>query len=183
MTHRERTLRALRGEEVDFVPFTPRLDIWHRAGVRGGKLPDGTDPDEIARTNGWALYKVVPDFMSCGTDGIVDRGIGIYHLPCVPYDVELSPSVEREVFTGGDTYGVVYHTPHRRGERGPSGPAQGERDGRRRVPVSSPGHPGGPRGVQEGLGKGGDLGRGAPRTSFGRTSRRWGGPSGGGRGS
>jgi len=111
MTHRERILRALRGEEVDFVPFTPRLDIWLRAEVRRGELPQGTDPDEIARTNGWALYKVVPDFMSCGMDGIVDRGIGIYHLPCVPYDVELPPSVEREVLTDGDTYRVVYHTP------------------------------------------------------------------------
>ena len=39
MTERERIERTLRGEECDKIPWATRLDIWHTAASRSGKLP------------------------------------------------------------------------------------------------------------------------------------------------
>lgn len=40
MTNRERLLAILEGRSPDRVPWIPRLDIWHRAQVHRGTLPD-----------------------------------------------------------------------------------------------------------------------------------------------
>ena len=63
MTHKERILKAIRGEMADRLAFAPRLDLWHSANARAGTLPprykDST-PDQIARAEGWALHKINP---------------------------------------------------------------------------------------------------------------------------
>ena len=69
-THKERILAAMRGEMVDVIPFAPRLDLWWLANSLGGTLPEQyreMTHDQIARANGWALYKMVPDFASVGS--------------------------------------------------------------------------------------------------------------------
>ena len=50
MTHRERILRALRGEAVDRLPWVPRLDLWYNAHKRAGTLPApfAAEPQELA---------------------------------------------------------------------------------------------------------------------------------------
>lgn len=40
MTNRERLLAILEGRSPDRVTWIPRLDIWHRAQVHRGTLPD-----------------------------------------------------------------------------------------------------------------------------------------------
>ena len=91
MTHRERILRALHEGDAS--------GLGEGDGPRRGRPPQRMG------------HKVVPDFSACGMEGLVDRGIGIYRLPCVPYRVELPPSVEREMSTVGDFCRVTYHTP------------------------------------------------------------------------
>ena len=64
-THRERILAVMRGEMVDVIPFVPRLDLWWLANLSRGTLPrefEGMTPDEIARSRGWAVYHMVPNF-------------------------------------------------------------------------------------------------------------------------
>ena len=36
----QRILAAIRGEEIDRIPWVPRLEFWHRARLRRGGLPD-----------------------------------------------------------------------------------------------------------------------------------------------
>ena len=62
-THKERILAAARGESVDRIPFVPRLDIWYNANKYAGTLPEAYEDssmDDIARSQGWPLYKVLP---------------------------------------------------------------------------------------------------------------------------
>ncbi len=46
MTHKERILKAARGEMPDMLPYIPRIDLWYSANSRAGTLPEqhqGTD--------------------------------------------------------------------------------------------------------------------------------------------
>jgi len=63
MTHRQRILKAFRGERVDKIPYVPRIDLWHNANELTGTLPErfrGLTVDEIHRKQGWPLHTVVP---------------------------------------------------------------------------------------------------------------------------
>lgn len=115
MTHKERMLKAARGEWADKLPWAPRIDLWYNANKRKGTLPSRYPPevtlDEIADDIGGGYHKIVPDFLHVGKEeDIIDRGLGIYHLPGMPYRVELR-GVEREVHKEGDITEVIYHTP------------------------------------------------------------------------
>jgi len=114
MTHRERILAAIRGERPDRLPWVPRLEFWHRAAVRQGTLPPdlrSLSLEEITERLGVGCYSSVPDFTDATrSDAMLDRGLGIFHLPVLPYRVTLQ-DVERRVVRSGRETVVEYHTP------------------------------------------------------------------------
>lgn len=115
-THKERILAAMRGEMVDVIPFAPRLDLWWLANSLGGTLPERyreMQHDEIARANGWALYKMVPDFRSIvsGPEDVLHRAIGLYRFRQAVYRWEFGGDVEVRVEGEGGMQRVEYRTP------------------------------------------------------------------------
>ena len=116
-THKERILAAMRGEMVDVIPFAPRLDLWWLANSLGGTLPPQyreMKHDEIARANGWALYKMVPDFASVvrGPEDVLHRAIGLYCFRQAVYRWEFGGDVEVRVEGEGGQQRIEYRTPH-----------------------------------------------------------------------
>jgi len=114
VTDRERILAAIRGDVPDRLPWVPRLEFWHRARLRQGTLPQelrSLDLVEIADKLGVGCYSVVPDFTDCdlATD-MLDRTLGIFSLPVLPYRVTLE-GVDRKVTRRGHETIVEYHTP------------------------------------------------------------------------
>jgi methylmalonyl-CoA mutase cobalamin-binding domain/chain len=115
-THKERILAAMRGEMVDVIPFAPRLDLWWLANSLGGTLPEQyreMTHDQIARANGWALYKMVPDFASVvrGPEDVLHRAIGLYCFRQAVYRWEFGGDVEVRVEGEGGQQRVEYRTP------------------------------------------------------------------------
>jgi uroporphyrinogen-III decarboxylase len=114
MTDRERILAAIRGETPDRLPWVPRLEFWYRAHRRRGDLP--TDLQNLSLTQiterlGIGDYAVVPDFTDCAAEtDMLDRALGIYNLPILPYRASLD-GVERRVIRRGAATVVEYHTP------------------------------------------------------------------------
>ena len=115
MTHKERMLKAARGERADQLPWAPRIDLWHNSNSMRGTLPtpfkqDAT-LDEVADYIGGAYHKVVPEFLNVRSpEDNIDRGLGVYRLWGMAYRPELV-GVEREVKIEGNTTFVTYHTP------------------------------------------------------------------------
>ena len=115
MTHKERMLKAARGEWADHLPWVPRFDLWHNSNSMRGTLPvkyrrDAT-LDEIADDIGGGYHKVVPEFLNVRSpEDNIDRGIGVYRLWGMAYRPELV-GVEREVVKEGDITQVTYRTP------------------------------------------------------------------------
>ena len=118
-THKQRILAAARGEMPEGIPYVPRFDLWYNANAYRGTLPkrhQERTADEIARAEGWALHKVIPELLE-----VVDprenltRGIGLYSLKENGYRIGFSPNVRLEVkkTRQGDeeTTRVEYHTP------------------------------------------------------------------------
>ncbi len=113
MTHKERIMAAIRGEVPDRLPFLPRLEFWHRSHQRDGTLPPelrSLNLVEIADRLGVGTYSIVPDFSEHSGDGMADLGLGIFHLPVMPYQVTLE-GVERRVLTHDRETVVEYRTP------------------------------------------------------------------------
>ena len=119
MTKKERILAAMRGDTPDILPYTPRFDLWYNANSYRGTLPkrhQGRTADEIARAEGWALHKVIPELL-----GVVDprenltRGIGLYSLKENGYKINFSPNVKIDVKKtrrgNEEATRVEYHTP------------------------------------------------------------------------
>jgi hypothetical protein len=115
MTHKERMLRAIRGEWADRLPWTPRIDLWYNAnslrGTLPSKYPQDITLDQIVDDIGGAYHKITPEFMKVrSADDMIDRGIGVYRLWGMPHRAELV-GVDREVRLEGDVTHVTYHTP------------------------------------------------------------------------
>ena len=115
MTHKERMLRASRGQWADRLPFAPRLDLWHNANVRRGTLPPEYGPaattTRIADDLGVAHHRIIPEFLKTRTaDDSIDRGLGIFRLRGFAYKAELT-NVERVVRAENGSTVVEYHTP------------------------------------------------------------------------
>ena len=114
MTHRERILAAIRGEAPDRLPWVPRLEFWHRARLREGTLPAelrSLTLAEITDRLGVGYYSSVPDFTDAtDDDAMIDRALGIFHLPVLPYSLTLQ-DVDRRVIRRGRETVVEYHTP------------------------------------------------------------------------
>jgi hypothetical protein len=115
MTHKERMLKAARGEWADRLPWVPRIDLWHNSNSMRGTLPakyrrDAT-LEEISDDIGGGCHQLVPEFLKVRSpEDNVDRGIGVYRLWGMAYRPELT-GVEREVKKEADTTLVTYHTP------------------------------------------------------------------------
>ena len=115
VTHRERWLKAARGESVDQLPWVPRIDLWYNVNSKRGTFPSkfGSDAtlDEISDSIGGGCHKIIPDFLH-NPDDIIDRGLGIYrHLRGIPYLTKLPSDVTREVKRENNMTTVSYHTP------------------------------------------------------------------------
>lgn len=115
MTHKQRMLLAARGKMADRIPFAPRLDLWYNANALAGTLPSkhrGRTSDEIARAEGWALHKVVPEYNKPQTpEEDLHRALGLYSLKESVYRYDFSPKVEIKVKREGHATHVEYHTP------------------------------------------------------------------------
>ncbi|MCE5249523.1 hypothetical protein LLG96_04805 [bacterium] len=115
MGHKTDLLRTVQGVIPEILPYAPRFDIWFNAHQYRGTLPeeyhDCAIPLDISRQLGVGGHLVVPDYIRPGDPSqMADRGIGIYHLPQVPYHVELR-SVERKIESDEYTTTVSYRTP------------------------------------------------------------------------
>lgn len=115
-SHRQRILMAARGELPDRLPYAPRIDVWYNAHSLAGTLPErhkGRTPDEIARAEGWALHKVIPDFAHARRmeDTLHYWSLGVPSLRETVFKYEFSPNVDVRVKSEGDTTLIEYHTP------------------------------------------------------------------------
>jgi uroporphyrinogen-III decarboxylase len=114
MTHRERILAAILGEIPDRLPWVPRLEFWHRARLRQGTLPAelrSLTLTEIADRLGVGCYASIPDFTDVAdATAMIDRNLGLFHLPVMPYRLTLE-DVDRRVSRHGAETLVEYHTP------------------------------------------------------------------------
>ena len=115
ITHKQRILAAMRGEMVDVIPFVPRLDLWWLSNAMKGTLPEkfkGMTPDQVAETEGWAWYHIVPNFADIGgPEDIRHRAIGLFNFKLSCYGWKFSPDVEVRVSEEGGQQVVEYHTP------------------------------------------------------------------------
>ncbi len=115
-THKSRMLAAFRGEEVDRLPYVPRLDLWYLANSVSGTLPKqhvGRSQDEIARAEGWPLYfRFFDDLLNPESQkNYLHRGIGLVSTRDTLYDFVLPRNVEVKVQRADGRTRVEYHTP------------------------------------------------------------------------
>ncbi|MGA8573923.1 MAG: B12-binding domain-containing protein [Desulfobaccales bacterium] len=115
MTLKERMLMAARGELPEVLPYAPRFDLWYNANSYQGTLPRQhreRTADEIARAEGWALHKVIPELLKVKRhEENLHRGLGVYSLKENGYRIQLSSQIEVKVKQDGDLKRVEYHTP------------------------------------------------------------------------
>lgn len=115
LTHKQRILMAARGEMPDVLPYVPRIDLWYNANSAMGTLPPqhaGRTQDEISRAEGWALHKVVPEFLQVERpEDSIHRALGLYRLKEIVFDLEFAPQIGIDVARDGDYTRVTYHTP------------------------------------------------------------------------
>ena len=115
MSFKKAALDSIRGIVPGKLPYAPRFDIWFNAHTYRGTLPemyrDCSTPLDIARKTGVGGHCIIPDYIRPPKpEDMYDRGIGIYHLPQVPYRVTLN-RVERTVSHSGYETTVTYKTP------------------------------------------------------------------------
>ena len=131
MTHKERILMAARGEIPDVLPYVPRFDLWYNANSYADTLPPehkGRTADEIARAEGWALHKVIPELLKVETpEENLHRGLGLYSLKENGYWIEFLFQRGHTGSPGGgyqtgrvsyaDRHGECHGNHHRRNEK------------------------------------------------------------------
>jgi corrinoid protein of di/trimethylamine methyltransferase len=114
-THRQRILMAAGGEMPDVLPYVPRIDLWYNANSMADTLPEkykGRTQDEISRAEGWALHKIVPEFLNVRRpEDNLHRALGIYSLKELVFSYTFPSDVEIKVKSEGDYTYVEYHTP------------------------------------------------------------------------
>ena len=115
-THKSRMLAVMRGEEVDRLPYVPRLELWHLANSTCGTLPPqhaGRTQNDIARAEGWPLYFRFADDQLDETvqKDYLHRGIGFYQSRDTLVDYVLSKDVEVTIHRADGRTRVEYHTP------------------------------------------------------------------------
>ncbi|MEE9610033.1 MAG: cobalamin-dependent protein, partial [Desulfatiglandales bacterium] len=102
-------------EMLDLLPYVPRIDLWYNANSLADTLPErhkGRTQDEISRAEGWALHKIVPEFLKVrNPEDNLHRAIGLYSLKETVYTFKFSSNIEIDVKRQGDSTHVEYHTP------------------------------------------------------------------------
>ena len=102
MNWRERIIKTIKSERVDFLPFAPRLDLWYKSNKLNGTLPQkykNSSLENIALDLDVGFNYVVPDFRN-----FIDRksggilGLGIYDLKTNPYRI-IMDSIDFESVT------------------------------------------------------------------------------------
>lgn len=115
MTHKQRIFTATRGELPDMLPYVPRIDLWHNANFRAGTIPEkhkGRTHDEIARAEGWAIHKIVPEYGKVRKpEDTLHWAIGVLSLKETVFRYRFPPDIEVRVEHQGDRTRVEYHTP------------------------------------------------------------------------
>jgi len=112
-------LTAIRGELPDMLPYIPRFDLWYNSNSYRSNLPEkyrGLSPDEVARSEGWGLHKVVPELLKAQRpEENLHRCLGLYGLKENGCRIEFSDQVEIEVKKWTEDEEeltrVAYHTP------------------------------------------------------------------------
>jgi hypothetical protein len=92
MTHRQRMLATIRGEQTDQIPWAPRMDLWYIAQRARGTLPPqfvGLNMVEVAEVLDVACHSIGGDLTLPGGRDNRLRGLGIDNHPDYPYRVEL----------------------------------------------------------------------------------------------
>ncbi|MBW1700080.1 MAG: hypothetical protein JRH18_13500 [Deltaproteobacteria bacterium] len=114
-THKQRMLMAARGQMPDILPYVPRFDFWYNANSWANTLPEqhkNRSADEIARAEGWALHKVIPELLKVEDPSEnLHRGIGLYSLKENGYRITFSANVDVRVKRKEGSMRVEYHTP------------------------------------------------------------------------
>jgi len=90
MTHKERMLKAAKGEWTDQLPWVPRIDLWYNSNSVRGRLParyrKNATLDEIADDIGGGYHNIIPEFLNVRSpEDNIDRGIGIFRLLGMSY--------------------------------------------------------------------------------------------------
>ena len=115
MTHKERILKAARGEMPDLLPYIPRIDLWYAANSRAGTLPrqhQGRTAYEISRAEGWGLMTASIDFTyQFLPEALLHRAIGTYSLKEHVFKFVFSPKIDIRVKEEGERTFIQYHTP------------------------------------------------------------------------
>ena len=115
MTHKERIVKAARGEMPDLLPYLPRIDLWYAANARAGSLPkqhQGRTAYEISRAQGWGLMTASIDFTyQFSPDALLHRALGTYALKEHVFKFVFSPQIDIRVKEEGERTSVEYHTP------------------------------------------------------------------------
>jgi corrinoid protein of di/trimethylamine methyltransferase len=115
MTHKERILKAARGEMPDILPYIPRIDLWYAANSRAGTLPKehrGRTAYEISRAEGWGLMTASIDFTyQFLPEALLHRAIGAYALKEHVFKFVFSPKIDIRVKEEGERTRIEYHTP------------------------------------------------------------------------
>jgi methylmalonyl-CoA mutase cobalamin-binding domain/chain len=115
-THKSRMLAAFRGEQVDRLPYVPRLDLWYLANSVSGTLPKqhaGRAQNDIARAEGWTVYfRFADNILDPEVQKMyLHRGIGLFSTRDTLYDFVLPRDVEVKVTRADGKIRVEYHTP------------------------------------------------------------------------
>jgi len=114
MTDKERMRKAVEGKLADRLAFAPRLDLWYTPNKNRGTLPPerkNKTIDEIARAEGWAFHKMVPEFLAGPPEECIDRALNVYRVKECPYRADIPEDVERIVTPQGEETIVEYRTP------------------------------------------------------------------------
>lgn len=114
MTHKERMLLAMRGEMPDVLPYAPRFDLWYKANKYKGTLPKEfreKSPEDIARSEGWALHRVVPELLDVEREeDNLYRALGLYSLKECGYEIRFSKNVMVKAERSEASLKVEYQT-------------------------------------------------------------------------
>ena len=114
MTYRERMLATLRGQQTDFIPFVPRLDLWYKANKYKGTLPDkyrNATLMQIVEDMDIGYHAVITDKEAFDDYlDIIDRPLGIWRVHQCPWAAKMK-KVKRNISYQGDTTVVEYVTP------------------------------------------------------------------------
>ncbi|MHB1483496.1 MAG: uroporphyrinogen decarboxylase family protein [Saccharofermentanales bacterium] len=115
MNYKNLMMSAIKGEKISRIPYVPRLDIWYRANLFGGTLPEkykNASLRDIIDDLGVGYHAVIPDFSDPkpGMDNS-NLGVGISDSVMLPYKV-IFHNIKRNVTRSEGLATTEYETPY-----------------------------------------------------------------------